>query len=556
MSQVQGSIVDAEDKVPMMFRAQVYGRCQVHYANKEKMTGVKLDCYRWAEEWVEEASESIPKFGAEVQTRDAKISWRFVTNSGQDDGVIRPVIGGRGIPFYPGSSMKGVFRRSCRRLSPELVDRFCGDADALSPGILRFHGGYPTSDAWTENLVDIAHPQQNWQVQTTDTRRKDGSAFVQISLYQPELRFGISSGVALSEVEWDRVWEIWAAALSEGIGCRVAAGYGQPVEPVGVPLYQAKLRGQGIASTLLDGTPEFRPNMFRAALRGHALRIFGGLTGAEQAEGLVDTLFGGIRSKKEKVGLLRMAFTEQEPARFNQFGSYEMPYYRASGELRFYGTRSLPESEQVVLEVLVGKLMQFGMLLGGFGKSWRRSDHRLFGDDDYQKLIGCHWVWRMAPSQKTMPVRSLDDVAVFLDGVLETARAWMGVQGVAVGGATDWREAWVEDRAQVWGRVADGDGDVVAINWLHHPYVSGKGRRVQSIKQSSVTGKMSQVGRLWHRMFPVVEMGPHPKMPDKKVPIYSGKFLELLTFFPDESEESRQFEDFLNDGGSYFERIW
>jgi CRISPR-associated protein Cmr6 len=28
----------------------------------------------------------------------------------------------------------------------------------------------------------------------------------------------------------------------------------------------------------VDGTGEFRPNVFRAAIRGHALRIFGGLT--------------------------------------------------------------------------------------------------------------------------------------------------------------------------------------------------------------------------------------------------------------------------------------
>lgn len=548
---------DLADQVPMMFRAQTDGRCQIQRLDpKRQKEQVPQDCERWADEWVEEASAVIPGFGEDVQTRVAKISWRFITNSGQDDGVIRPVIGGRGIPFYPGSSMKGVFRRSCRKLYPDLVSRFCGDYDELSPGILRFHGGYPTSDAWTTNLVDIVHPQQNWQVQTTNTRKKEGGAFIQISLYQPELRFGISSSIALGDEEWERVWEIWTLALSTGIGSRVCAGYGQPMEQGGVPLLQVKLRGQGVASKLLDGTAEFRPNMFRAGLRGHALRIFGGLTGAKEAEGLVDVLFGGIQRRSEQVGLLRMAFVEAEATRFQKFGYHEMPHFRSSGELRFYGTRSLPETERLALEDLILKLFQFAMLLGGFGKAWRRSDHRLFWDDEYEKLIGCHWVWRMAPSRKSMPVRSLDEVAPFLEAVRESARVWMGMQGVRTGDGALWREAWMPRAAQVWGRLASDDGDAVAIDWLHKPYLAERGRAIQTIKGTSLTGGVSQVGRVWHRMFPVVTVGVNPRRPEQKIPVYGDRFLELLTVFPDDSRESSQFEAFLEGAQSLFRRLW
>jgi CRISPR-associated protein Cmr6 len=50
------------------------------------------------------------------------------------------------------------------------------------------------------------------------------------------------------------------------------------------------------------------------------------------------------------------------------------------------------------LKKLLEKLMQFAMVLGGFGKSWRRADHRLFFEDYYENdrykaLIGCHWQW-------------------------------------------------------------------------------------------------------------------------------------------------------------------
>ena len=557
MGQVDVGMESFADQVPMMFRAQTDGRCQIQRLDpRRQKEQVPQDCEVWADEWVEEASEVIPGFGEEVQTRVAKISWRFITNSGQDDGVIRPVIGGRGIPFYPGSSMKGVFRRSCRTLYPNLVSRFCGDRDELSPGILRFHGGYPTSGDWVTNLVDIVHPQQNWQVQTTNTRKKEGGAFIQISLFQPELRFGISSSIGLSDDEWVRVWEIWEGALSEGIGSRVCAGYGQPMVQGGVPLLQVKLKGQGIASKLVDGTAEFRPNMFRAGLRGHALRIFGGLTGAREAEGVVDVLFGGIQRRSEQVGLLRMAFTELEPTRFQKFGYHEMPHFRSSGELRFYGTRSLPETEQLALEDLIAKLLQFGMLLGGFGKAWRRSDHRMFWHDEYEKLIGCHWTWRLAPSRKMMPVRSLDEVAPFLEAVRESARVWMGLRGVKVGDCAPWRETWVSGEAQVWGRLASDDGDAVAIDWLHKPYLAEQGRAMQTIKGTSLTGGVNQVGRVWHRMFPVVVVGSHPKKPEQKISVYSDRFLELLTVFPDESRESELFESFLESSQSLFRRLW
>jgi CRISPR-associated protein Cmr6 len=119
-----------------------------------------------------------------VQSRTYTLSWRFLTNGGQDDGVSRPVIGARGWPFYPGSSMKGIFRRAC---TPEQAERYCGkdiSKGDFEPGILRFHGGYPTDERWQDNLVDIVHPQQDWQVKTDE---KSAGAFVQISLYKPQI---------------------------------------------------------------------------------------------------------------------------------------------------------------------------------------------------------------------------------------------------------------------------------------------------------------------------------------------------------------------------------
>lgn len=383
-------IPNAAKKIPMMFRAQIEGRCQLQYVKTQ-------DAVRWTDEWIQEAYLQSPQFGAGVQTRSYQISWRFITNGGQDDGVIRPVIGSKGFPYYPGSSMKGIFRKACEAEALELCDRYCGSEDEMEPGLLRFHGGYPTSNQWTQNLVGIVHPQQDWQVKTQNTGSKSGGAFLQISLYKPELQFGLSSAINLEPSEWETIWHIWEKALAMGIGCRVCAGYGQPESHAGALLYKVYLKGQGAASKLLDGTVEFRPNVFRAALRGHVLRLFGGLTDATIAEQLVETLFGGIRKDDGKVGLLSMMFRTLATD-IQEFGSgaYKVPTYQVEGELNWFVTRTLPVVEQEALKELVRHLLQFVMVFGGFGKAWRRADHRLFFEEYYDEpnpLIGCHWQW-------------------------------------------------------------------------------------------------------------------------------------------------------------------
>ena len=175
------------EEVPLMFQAQVGGRCQLQRVKKKQ-----VDALDWAQEWTrtyqtpvkkqkpassssepwrrgsavpqrEEANipPSPPQFGEGVKQWEYTISWRLVSNSGQDETIIRPIIGAKGYPYFPGSSMKGAFRRGCE--TKEEGEKYCGKklADgATEPGILRFHGGYPVDNSWTENIVDIIHPQQ------------------------------------------------------------------------------------------------------------------------------------------------------------------------------------------------------------------------------------------------------------------------------------------------------------------------------------------------------------------------------------------------------------
>ena len=555
------AIPDAYKKVPMMFRAQVNGRCQLQRLVK----GEESDAVRWADEWTSWVETVQTPPSEEVNTQDYTIIWRLLTNSGLDDGIIRPVIGANGLPYFPGSSMKGIFRRAC---TSKQADLYCGKplpGNDWQPGILRFHGGYPIDHTWTDHLVDIVHPQQSWQVKSGE---KEGGAFVQISLYKPTLRFGISSSEPLLSPEWETIWEIWQRALSGGIGSRVAAGYGQVRESNATVLYRTRLKGQGQAPKLITQAGEFRPNIFRAALRGHALRIFGGLTDPTTAERLVEGLFGGIHGREGTVGLLGLKFLEStlKSGRFGS-GSYAQPCYDVEGEMIWYLARSLNDpTHELPLKKLVASLMQFAMIFGGFGKSWRRADHREFFeeyyDDSHKALIGCHWQWSGDQALgRNVKVWRLAQIGGFVDQVRNAAQEWMQLQEATPrpdGWAQSWREAWHPANVQVWGREAADANSSEAIRWFHGSYREAVSRICTegSIYKTDFVGKVSQVGKLWHRMYPVIELRKNSADPQKPIIKKTFKFLELLTVFPDGSAASDDLLDFLDTKPYGFERLW
>lgn len=209
--------------VPMMFRAQIGGRCQIQRVDTQR---TKNDEYQDAEIWVDEwmavfdyysnndskNTLKLPGFGSQVKLWEYKIKWRLVSNSGQDEGVIRPIIGARGFPYFSGASMKGAFIRACKRKygkeqGKKEAEKYCGKklTDGSSePGILRFHGAYPVNMDWTDNpesLVDVIHSQQEKQV----IEDKITNANSQISLYQTTLKFGFSSNKNLDDLEWNKI---------------------------------------------------------------------------------------------------------------------------------------------------------------------------------------------------------------------------------------------------------------------------------------------------------------------------------------------------------------
>jgi CRISPR-associated protein Cmr6 len=575
---------DFSEEVPLMFQAQVPGRCQLHLVEKKGSQATE-----WAKEWTKpypeppqsEVQSNTPKkadpfarpakniqtknqlntktdwlteppqFGREVETKSYKISWRLLTNSGVDDSIIRPVIGAKGYPHFPGSSMKGAFRRACETDEQALL--FCGqskteNADDTQQGILRFHGGYPVDTSWIKGLVDIIHPQGDKQVIQDETT----GAKSQISLNYIEIKFGISSTIPSDKVDWETVWKIWERALGHGIGSRVSAGYGrfEGITPQ-KEILTVHLKGQGIASTLLDNTHEFRVNMFKAALRGHTLRLLGGLTNANNAKKLTEKLWGGIDGDNGAVlGLLGVSFDYETKNLNFQKHSYTPSYELEQGTLHIFLNRETPKEQELI--DIAQALIQFTILFGGFGKSWRRVDHSIFFESYVKQknkpMIGCHWQFIQDSESLYLPVQNLkQDVANFINTLRAKLKKWANLNTNQF--ANNWREAWYPYQTnsggvQVWGRIASGDKNSQAIYWFHQEY-----NDTDSIKKQTLTGSMGNTGRIWHRMYPYCEKLTNGKIKPTE------KYVEFLTIFPDDSPTTQKFLIFLSQE-SDFTQLW
>jgi CRISPR-associated protein Cmr6 len=572
--------------IPLMFQAQIDNRGKIQYAGNPEPAS------KWVDQWLkgcpplpEQADDNVPewkrqkpnptvelpKFGSNVHTQPPyTFSWRFVTNSGQDGGLIRPVIGAKGLPFFPGSSMKGAFSRACK--TEDERKRYCGGEEVNAqgkkstiPGKLRFHGGYPIDMAsWAkrDRLVDVVHGQQPFQVISSS---ESHSANVQISLYQPTYKFGISSDVIPNnDPEWAKIWSIWERALAGGLGSRVSAGYGyvEEIEPQSRTILSVHLSGKGLTSQLLNRTAEFRPNMFKASLRGHTLRILAGITDETTAKLMTNQLWGGIDGGAivGRVGVNFLVDDNNLSFGTHTYRPQSRPVSMSTYNLES-GRLDLLQVKPITLELkqFLKYLVRFACLMGGFGKSWRRIHHDMFhrsyinrGD---KPMIGCHWEI-LAESEKLWVLsNNIKLIANFLDMARDSAIAWLKSENQPmVESVQTWREVWHPNKVQVWGRLKKSNEDTPlseAVQWFHGNY-----HAQQSIKGTELTGWAakkntdSQVGRIWHRMYPHYVKTKAGVLIQRK-----DEYVELLSIFPDESESTQQFLKFLKEQ-SNFDLLW
>jgi CRISPR-associated protein Cmr6 len=521
---------DPED-VPMMYRAQI-GRCSLQYA------GSNNDRDTWVNQWVEwvypipnQPNQGEPRHQhLEDKLREPSLSfhcvkvefpYRVFSNCGQDS-IQRPVLDVRGIPFIPGSGVKGLFRRACqerdraenRPKNESLTSKYCGDKENLKPGCLRFHGAYPIGN-WANRVVDVVHPQQERQVKGKDST----SASTLISLYEPTLIFKFSS--TDKSVDWSEVKTLLYEALRRGVGGKTSTGYGLGGKPEGqsnlLPEYTRQqsdqnvfhldLKGKGISSLLLDKQHEFRPNLFKATLRGHLSRLLAGVCNCEPVvKAEVNRLLGGPdRKNTDREGVIQL-FWESEGIKDDPVK--RPTCYETEGILHIVAKSKAQNNDfNFVQEVL-----KFAYIMGGFGKSWRRVWHETFYPDYFKQEeekfhIGCHWNC-LTPNwvnfQSDIATQQLQDfLAQLYKKCCDRLRSDPPT-------SLNWREAWHPDRVVVYSNVVS-TSQVVRLFHNHTfkttPAIGGR-KKVDG-KEVLVTSSV------WHRMLP---------LPDKQ-------YLEIVTVF-------------------------
>ena len=571
----------------MEYRAQAKGRCQRQFIQQRPRgdNTFRQHSELWLSEWrTGAAPESL--FSKEgLHFIDVRMDWRVISNSGVDEGFIRPVIGAGGWPLIPGSSIKGLFRRAC---TEEQRQKWCGNrwgADQQHPGLLRFHGAWPADGKWRNGLLDVVHPQQNWQVGSIPDDNSSGhSAYALVSLLKPHLQIGISSSRELTVEEWADVEATLHRALQAGMGGRTSTGYGRSqafTEPV---LFSCALGGQGSAPKLLDGTPEFRPIMFRSAIRGMALRLFGGVTSETFAKDAVDQLFGGLGAgEAAKLGLLEMAYTHST-LQVELFGSgnQSQPVFRTSGLLQWRLQRTFANGEsEDMLRRLVAALHGLTMALAGFGRSWRRPDHRIFRPSYRKTPIGCHWQW-LNPSAlpKGIHVQSGRDLEVLLREARGLASQWLGITGSTMPNLPPWREVMAPERMMVWVREAASADDAKVIHWFHEQPLKRSDLAGRLKNNSQLDSRPTRIGRIWNRLLPL-EGGQAPAQGSiasamarpvrRSAPAgatlqhgnqlhafyepHRGRFLETVVFFPIDKTDENGEPVLTGESGWFVERL-
>ncbi|PSB01667.1 RAMP superfamily CRISPR-associated protein [Merismopedia glauca] len=557
--------------VPMMYRAQIYGRCGLQYGKNNQ------DLRDWAEQWIypQENKQPLyqhpePKLGLDGSIYRLKLTFPFrvFSNCGQDS-IARPVMGKDGIPFIPGSSIKGLFRRLLLRdtLSPEskkIVEEYFAED---KPEILRFHGAYPIGD-WGKTipeqelqqnqkekvpylLVDVVHPQQTRQVEGNGSPK----AIPIISFYNPTFIFELSCTKKLSAEKWEKIGGLLKTALQPGLGGKTSSGYGLFTFPQNKYPVSIRLKGTGVSSTLRGGKPEFRPNMFKATLRGHVSRLLAGVCSDKYlVNQKVDELFGSNTSP----GLANIFWNyKEENLRREKIGKEQTPVYEIKGDLYldvrerdFKEIKDDKKRQEAQKNARINDLkllqyaLQFTYTMGGIGKSWRRVWHHQGiagwhpGFMSYEtRAIGCHWQGEWNHKFKYIPdqISSAEKLTIFLSNLHQFCRKYMG-QNVS-GYLTNWKEAWHPDRLQIYAQVVDKHPDRLQI----YAQVVDKSHFIELFHNDIFQTTPAIGGRqpnddqptffssVWHRMLPIEG---------------NNKYLEIMTVFTSkESDWNREAND-------------
>jgi CRISPR-associated protein Cmr6 len=364
-------------------------------------------------------------------------------------------------------------------------------------------------------MVDVLHPQQERQLGIGD---KNPHAYAAISLYKPTLIFELSCVQQITLEQWGKVEHWVRSALVAGIGGKTSTGYGLSSEsPYSIEKYNLTipLLGTGVSSLLRTEIPEFRPNQFKASIRGHVTRLLGGICSDYKAiSSQLNYLFGHDK------GAGKLSLYWQKSAFIGSLtqGIEKTPVFMGQGKLLV----CLPDTE---VDWLMS-IFRFAYIMAGFGKSWRRVWHKCdladwhpgFMPSYKTRAIGCHWE---CSSSDFVDMHNLDDLQVFLAQLYkDTQKIKSKLSSARLNQSqymTTWREAWHPDNVTVYALETDVSKAIGLFHDETFKYthaIGGRGIRIKDNQEKKDT-RPTSVSSVWHRM----------------LPIGNDKYLEIVTVF-------------------------
>ena len=309
-----------------------------------------------------------------------------------------------GVPYVTSSSIRGAVRAWVKRTQGnDQADRLFGTLEN-GVGVVQFLDAYPTKPCLS---LDTATPLWKWVDANVQYSPEPHSM---LSLWRPILTIGIQPTARGTESDIRQLLNWIPQALSEGLGSRVSAGYGQATieqrssdsaEQCTFEKYAFSLRTAGIYGAVPDRKTkqaEFRPTAVRGVLRYWFRAVALAMYSPASVRKLEAEMFGAIEPKTT-VGALTIT-TDLSVERISK--SPEKPHY-------FEGDIYLSALDAATRH-LAGLLLQLGSHLGGLGNGSRRPLHWNKPDPG---LRGSHWeledfIWecdRAVWSEKILKLR-------------------------------------------------------------------------------------------------------------------------------------------------------
>jgi CRISPR-associated protein Cmr6 len=195
-------------------------------------------------------------------------------------------------------------------------------------------------------------------------------------------------------------------------------------------------------------------------------------------------------------------------------GQEKTPSYEVEGDLHL-DIRGGKSNKKIKKDLdFIEQVLRFSLIMGGFGKSWRRVWHQTFYPAYKTRAIGCHW---HCLYDEFIDINSGDKLTEFLDHLYQQCQQYLGIQSPQF---QKWREAWHPSRVKVYSQVVQQSQ---IIDLFHDDRFKNTIPIGGRFKNKEGKSKLN-VSYVWHRMLPLPE----------------GNYLEIVTLFSHQGDFNDQ----------------